>query len=133
MPDGSGRDLDGAWANWRQGALDWRCRLTKDGLVSELSGDGEVALSLPAFAFDGETEAGIACADNVLTIRYGGWRCVYVADGKIADTGVVCCNRNGRYRAFEARGKNRLVVKVSIEKETSSVCLCDNDAAMKVR
>ena len=124
MPAGSGRDLDGAWANWRQGALDWRCRLTKDGLVSELHGDGVVALSLPAFAFDGERETEIACAGNVLTIRYRGWRCVYVADGKIADTGAVCCNRNGRYRAFEARGRNRLVVKVSIEKEASSVCLC---------
>ena len=124
VPAGSGRDIYGAWANWRQGALDWHCRLTKDGLVSELYGEGDLALSLPVFAFDGESETEISCAGNVLTIRYRGWRCVYVADGKIVDTGAVCCNRNGRYRAFEARGKNRLVVKVSIEKEAPSVCLC---------
>jgi len=78
VPAGSGRDIYGAWANWRQGALDWRCRLTKDGLLSELYGDGDVAMSLPAFEFDGEGKAEISCANNVLTIRYRGWRCVYV-------------------------------------------------------
>ena len=36
-------------------------------------------------------------------------------DGAIADTGAVCCNRNGRYRVFEARGAKSLAVRVSIE------------------
>lgn len=113
-PAGSGHDKDYAWANWRQGALDWRCRLTKDGLVSELRGDGEVALSLPAFAFDGKNKTTISCEGGTLVIRYRGWRCRYQTDGTIVDTGVSCCNRNGRYRVFEARGNERLSVKVSI-------------------
>ncbi|MBQ9431721.1 MAG: hypothetical protein IJU44_09240 [Kiritimatiellae bacterium] len=119
-PAGSGRDGDGVWANWRQGALDWRCRLTKDGLSSELRGEGDVAISLPAFEFDGKEKTGISCADGALIVRYRGWRCVYRTGGTIVDTGISCCNRNGRYRAFEARGKGRLSFSVSIENDARS-------------
>lgn len=33
------------------------------------------------------------------------------------DKGVSCCSRNGRYRAFEARGRGRLSVNVSVEED----------------
>lgn len=114
-PAGCGRDRDGAWANWRQGAFDWRCRLSKDGLLSELAGEGNVALSLPAFEFDGRDRTEISCQGDTLVVRYRGWRCVYKTDGEIVDTGVSCCNRNGRYRVFEARGENRLRVGVELD------------------
>ena len=114
-PAGSGEDAEGAWANWRQGALDWKCRLTRKGLESVLTGPGEVAMSLPAFEFDGETATAISCDGKTLAIRYRGWTCAYTTDGAIADTGAVCCNRNGRYRAFEARGKGSLSVKITID------------------
>ena len=121
---GCGHDGRSAWANWKKGPFDWRCRLSKEGLSSELAGKGAVALSLPALEFDGERNAHIACGRGVLTVRYGGWKCVFSTDGEIVDTGAVCCNRNGRYRAFEARGKNRLRVEISIEKDETDTCLC---------
>jgi hypothetical protein len=86
-------------------------------MESVLAGPGEVSMSLPAFEFDGETATVISCDGKTLSIRYRGWICTYTADGAIADTGTVCCNRNGRYRAFETHGAGRLTVRVSIEKE----------------
>ena len=38
---------------------------------------------------------------------------VYVGHYGVA-TGTVCCNRNGRYCVFEARGNDVLCVKVEI-------------------
>ena len=57
------------------------------------------------------------CDGKTLAVRYGGWTCRYVTDGEIVDTGRVCCNRNGRYRAFEVRGDGRVSVAVSIRRE----------------
>jgi hypothetical protein len=39
---------------------------------------------------------------------------MYTTDGEIMDVGKEFCNRNGRYRAFEARGEKSLSVSVAI-------------------
>ena len=105
---GSGR------ADWKVGACDWKCRLTAEGIQTVLSGTGRVAVSLPAFEFDGENATEVVCDGRTLKVSYRGWVCTYSTDGKIVDTGKICCNRNGRYRAFEARGENRLTVRIDI-------------------
>ena len=115
VPVGHGSDAASAWANWKAGDADWACRLTADGLESTLVGPDAIALRLPAFAFDGERETDIVCDGRRLVVRYGGWECVTETDGEIADTGLVCCNRNGRYRVFEARGNRRLAVSIAID------------------
>lgn len=113
----AGSTVDSAWAQWRLGSLDWRCRLTEEGLFSELKGCGALAMKLPAFQFDGEKEAEITLRGHVLEVSYQGWTCVYETNGAIFDVGQVCCNRNGRYRVFEARGKDALEVRVTIKKK----------------
>ena len=113
-PAGNGSDGKSAWARWRQGALDWECRLSAKGLSSVLKGPGGTAMQLPAFAFDGDREAKIECDGRTLSVTYRGWACRYTTDGSIADTGRSCCNRNGRYRVFEARGGDSLSVEVEI-------------------
>ena len=120
VPDGCGQDASGAWANWRFGGKRWKCRLTDEGLSSELSGTGYLALSLPAFAFDGENSTEIKCDGKTLSVDYKGWTCSYATDGEIVDTGTSVCNRNGRYRAFEARGKDSLKVHILIEPRRAS-------------
>ena len=97
-------------------ALSWTCRLSPEGLVSDLTGKGPLALTLPAFAFDGREETQIAASEKTLTVAYRGWKCVYETDGTIVDTGRSACNRNGRYRRFEARGEKRLTVRAVIER-----------------
>ena len=74
-----------------------------------------MTMTLPAFEFDGETATDVSCDGKALSISYRGWVCRYETDGAIADAGAVCCNRNGRYRVFEARGAKSLEVRVSIE------------------
>ena len=114
VPAGCGQDADSAWACWKAGDMDWKCRLTAKGLSSTLTGPGRVALSLPAFAFDGARETEIVPGGQTLAIRYRGWTCTYTTDGVIVDTGKTFYNRNGRYRAFEARGEKILKVDVAL-------------------
>ena len=114
VPAGCGQDADSAWACWKAGDMDWKCRLTAKGLASTLTGPGRVALSLPAFAFDGARETEIVPGGQTLAIRYRGWTCTYTTDGVIVDTGKTFYNRNGRYRAFEARGEKILKVDVAL-------------------
>ena len=114
VPDGSGQDSSGAWANWRIGDRRWKCRLGEDGLSSELSGTGPLALTLPAFDFDGEGATEIACDGRALSVSYKGWTCRYSTDGEIVDMDAPVSNRNGRYRVFEARGRDSLKVRISI-------------------
>ena len=96
-------------------SLSWTCRLSPKGLISTLMGDGKLALTLPAFAFDGREGTQIVATEKTLTIAYRGWKCVYETDGTIVDTRPSACNRNGRYRRFEARGRNRLNVHIVLE------------------
>lgn len=106
-----------AFAEWRvkgHAYVVWRCSLAEQGLVSVLTGEGPVALSLPAFSFDGRDATVITAAAKSLTIAYRGWECVYETNGRIVDTGRVACNRNGRYRRFEARGEKVLEVRIAI-------------------
>lgn len=103
-----------AWAVWKRGGLDWRCRLTSDGLTSEVKGAGELKVQIPVFAFDGERETVVSPAGRLIEVWYRGWLCTYRTNGRFIDTGKTCCNRNGRYRAFQARGKGRLEVTVTI-------------------
>ena len=117
VPAGHGHDASSAWADWTVGGLSWKCRLTAEGLESTLSGEGAVAMKLPAFAFDGERATEIRCDGKSLAVSYRGWTCSYLTDGEIVDAGRTCCNRNGRYRVFEARGVKRLSVRVEIRKE----------------
>jgi len=114
VPAGCGHDEVSAWADWKAGHLDWKCHLTAEGMSMSLAGPSYVAMQLPAFEFDGENTSTITSSGKSLSIRYRGWTCSYNTDGTIVDTGRVCCNRNGRYRVFEARGTNLISVKVAI-------------------
>ncbi len=113
-PAGCGKDADGAWAKWTLKDAVWNCRLTASGLNTALSGRGALALRLPAFEFDGESATRVTCDGKALSVFYRGWICRYETDGVIVDTGLSSCNRNGRYRAFEARGEGLVSVSVSI-------------------
>ena len=114
IPAGNGSGDGFAWADWTVGANSWKCRLTQKGFDMSVSGAGDVSLKLPAFEFDGERSTEVSCDGKSLSIRYHGWVCTYTSDGKIVDRNVVCCNRNGRYRMFEACGKGTLNVRVTI-------------------
>jgi hypothetical protein len=91
--------------------------VSENGVCVAVCGEGEIAFSLPAFAFDGETHTGITADEHTLQIRYEGWVCRYVTDGRIIDLNSVAENRNGRYRAFSAIGKEHLGVHIEILKE----------------
>ncbi len=88
-----------------------------DGVDIIVRGDGEVSFMLPAFEFDGEQYAEITVSENQLCVRYNGYICRYTSDAQIYDSGESACNRNGRYRVFYTKAKNRLDININIEKE----------------
>ncbi len=73
------------------------CEVNADSVVIGASYDGEVALMLPAFQFDGRTHTKVVADTNVLAIFYDGYVCRYSSTDKIIDSGKVGGNRNGCY------------------------------------
>ena len=90
----------------------WRIAVEDGAVVLRLTGEGELALVLPAFLGDGERTGEIAAESDRLSVSFGGGTCVYTTDGKIVDCAGICGNRNGLYRRFEARGTDSLSVRV---------------------
>ena len=90
--------------------------LDENGVSITVKGENEVAYMLPVFDFDGEKHTLVTSGEKSVSVEYGGWTCTYVTDGKIADTGAIGCNRNGRYKAFCAVGNGNLNVKIQISK-----------------
>ncbi len=93
-----------------------RHTLSPDGLTVTLLGEGEIALALPAFLFDGEEHTAITTEPGALTVAYRGWLCRYTASAPIIDTEKSAANRNGRYHAFCAAARNSLTVQIEILK-----------------
>ena len=91
-----------------------RYTVSKKGVSIEISGNGEIANLLPAFAFDGARETRIACSESSLTIVYERWMCRYTTNGRIVDLDQTAQNRNGYYRAFAAIGTDQLSVQIEI-------------------
>lgn len=102
--------------DWKVGDLEWECRLSADGMEMDLSGNGAVAMELPAFDFDGRESAKITHDGSSISVSHQGWVCRYSTDGRMEPTGAVAHNRNGRYRVFRATGMQKLTVRVSIER-----------------
>ncbi len=113
---GPGKPTSAVCVSWKLGDLDWNCRLANDGMRMTLDGAGALALSIPAFEFDGEAATKMVNGGTSLTVSYRGWKCIYTTSGEIVDSGQSCCNRNGRYRRFEARGVKRLSLHIEIER-----------------
>ena len=90
------------------------CEVSAEGVLITLSGEGDLALALPVFEFDGERTTTIRVAEKVVDVSLDGWICQYETNGAIIDTGLVYGNRNGHYRRFEARRKGPLAVKVTL-------------------
>ena len=98
------------------GRSTWSNRLTRRGLKMKLKGPDEQAMTLPAFAFDGETQTRIDCDGHTLTIRFNGWQCRYTTNGSITASGQEYASRNGHFLRYDVSGKKRLTVRAVIEK-----------------
>ena len=90
--------------------------LDESGLNVTVTGENEVAYMLPVFDYDGENYTNVTVSENKLTVEYEGYVCVYKTDGVIADLNAKGGNRNGHYRAFCAKGSEKLTVKIEIIK-----------------
>ena len=89
------------------------CDVSARGVTILLAGEGELALTLPVFLFDGERRTSVVAGQRAVAVSLDGWTCRYETEGEIVDTGLVYGNRNGRYRRYEARGRDSLTVRVT--------------------
>jgi hypothetical protein len=99
---------------WKVGNLYWECRLSASGMEMKLTGQGEVAMDIPAFEFDGRESTRISHDAHSLSVSYRGWECRYRTNGRIERIGRAAYNRNGRYAAFRATGSKNLKVWIEI-------------------
>ena len=91
-------------------------KVSSDGVEVRVEGCGEVALMLPAFLFDGEKYSEIKCGGSTLSIFYEGYECRYTVDGEILGGDRISAGRNGHYKAYYAKAKECLNVKIEIFK-----------------
>ncbi len=99
--------------------LRWDLGLSPGGLEMTVTGeaDEEVALTLPAFAFDGETQTKIRADETSLNVTFRGWTARMTTTGEMIDTQKIYGNRNGFSRRYEARGRSPLRVRIVLESE----------------
>lgn len=92
--------------------LVWDLDLAPTGLTLTLTGapGEELALTLPAFAFDGEAHTAIRASAHTLEVGFGGWMSRTETTGEVVDTKRLYGNRNGFSRRYEARGASPLRV-----------------------
>lgn len=92
------------------------CAVTKGGVTLRYTGEGEIAVMLPALETDGYRHSVIACDGCAASITYEGWQCRYDASAPLTLTADVYANRNGHYRALIARSAGAVEVKIAMEK-----------------
>ena len=90
--------------------------VSKDGVEISISGAENLKITLPVFLFDGKENTQILSNEKIVQINYKDWTCKYETDGILTNTNLEYANRNGHYKRFEATGKNKLTVKISIDK-----------------
>lgn len=118
--------LDNYSVSENEAKLEWSCRLTDgyqykeyctvsaDGVHLKFNGDGELCCRLPVFVWDGENRSSVEKSENKIVVGFDGWQCCYETDGVIMDGEAVYANRNGHYRAFTAKKRGELNVRISI-------------------
>lgn len=94
----------------------WTCRLSHRGLTMTLKGEGEQTMTLPALLYDGAGKSEVSCDGHELSIEFDGWRCRYVTDGLITDSGKTLANRNGTLRRYDATASGTLHIHASIDR-----------------
>ncbi|MBQ7393105.1 MAG: hypothetical protein IJV89_01980 [Lentisphaeria bacterium] len=107
--------MESIWPDGRR--TEMNCRMKSDRLEIFLLGEGEIALQIPAFDFDGETRTEQVVAKHALEVHYQGWQCCYSSPEKIVDLLQTACNRNGYYRLYAVEGCNALSCKITIDPE----------------
>ena len=88
-------------------------RLSADGVQITAEGQGVLAISVPLFFYDGQTEAEITGSEKFLEVKYKGFVCKYVSDCFVNENKVYA-NRNGHYKAYSALGNDRVSLKISL-------------------
>ena len=90
------------------------CEVGGEGVAISLTGEGELALTLPIFRFDGERKTEVRETASSVSVSLDGWTCRYETNGKVFNTHKLYGNRNGHYRRYEARGTGPLTVRCRI-------------------
>ena len=89
-------------------------KITPNCIDISLKSEGEIAFLVPAFHFDGKYYTEIETAENTLTVKYEGHKCIYESKTKFINISKLSANRNGYYKSFYVKGKNELNLKITI-------------------
>ena len=107
--------MESIWPDGRR--TEMNCRLKRDCMEIFVVAAEDVALQIPAFAFDGENRPEQKYTEHRLQICYQGWECCYTSPEPIRDLQKTAYSRNGHYRAFAVEGERALSCKITIMPE----------------
>ena len=93
-----------------------KCVVSQTGIDVTVEGDGEVEILVPLFKFDGKNYTQQNVSEQTASVSYKGWKCCYNTDGRFIYTEEVFANRNGHYDGYAVVGKNRVTLKIEINK-----------------
>ncbi len=86
-----------------------------DGVNVIIDTEETVEYNIPAFMFDGEIYTNTTLVGRTLKVYYKGYAVEYSSpDAEIFDTGRTYRNRNGVYRLYQARSKERVCLKIRV-------------------
>ncbi len=86
-----------------------------DGVSVIVDTEGAAEYNIPAFMFDGDIYTNTTLVGKTLKVYYKGYAVEYFSpDAEILDTGRTYRNRNGVYRLYKARSKERVSLKIRV-------------------
>lgn len=88
--------------------------LSDEGAKLTVKGKGKLAITFPAFLYDGKTETSVTQTENSLSVTYNGYTCTYITDGKITDRNIIAANRNGHYKLYIAEGEKEITLEIKM-------------------
>lgn len=95
-----------------------KCVVSQAGVDVTVEGDGDVEILVPLFKFDGKNHTQQAVSEKSASVFYKGWECCFKTDGRFRCTEKIFANRNGHYDGYAVVGKNKVTLKIEINKLT---------------
>jgi hypothetical protein len=92
--------------------------VSDSGVKFAVSSQDEVGIAFPVFVSDGQNNTNIVVDQNAVSVDYKGYVCTCSASSAIIDSGEICANRNGHYKAMTVNGKNSVDLEFSINQKS---------------
>lgn len=90
--------------------------VSNDGVLITVEGDGDLEVTIPVFVTDGKKQTEITYSDIGISVEYNGYICRYETSDILKKSNKIYANRNGHYERITVSGKDKISLKINIDK-----------------